>query len=943
MNSNSRFAGSCCCSLAIAAVLAIASQASGQLVISAISGNGGSSAACPNGDFVEIFNRSCAIINLDGYSVQVSSNTGTTWGVVNLPAFNLAPGQYYAVRLQTTATGVDYIADFTASPAVTTLLTATGKAAIVLGNTALTGACPNAGTPIVDFVRYQVESVATTLCTEGFVADSTGVSTANGGGMKRLDEGCTDSNNNRNDFFAVTATLLPRNSADATNVCVPQADPNWGACVNVPPSADCIILTAGECETAGGEYQGDCTNCPLPGACCQANGVCVLAQEAACLAVPGQTYAGNGSDCASNPCVTGACCQPDGSCALRTLAGCTACYSGDGSTCDTGAQIVSFSENFDGEVVPALPAGWTATNAAGPAPLWVTSDAGTPVPPADTAPNAAFINDPAGVTDKRLDSPSIPIGQSGGVLTFQNNWLLETGFDGGVLEISINNDPFVDIIVAGGSFQSGGYNGTISTAFASPIGGRQAWTGTSSGFVTTIVDLPVAAAGQSIVLRWRMASDSSVAGTGWRIDTISLSTPTCPTVACGACCNSGSCTVTTLALCQAQSGGFQGAGTTCPNPVCAPSGACCLGTGCTIQEAATCNTAGGVYSGDGVNCTSPAPCQAPCCKSNGTCDLRTIASCNTFAGAVAGTLGTACPPAPCAPTGTCCAADATCTGPVTEAACTASGGVFWTPGGTCAGPSPCQGRCCVAGNCSVTLPNACAGAFTLGLDCTATSVVTFEPLVVPIPESGGGFVQNIQNVSGLPSPISDLDVDVKINHTWFGDLIVIVEHDGISVTIIDRPGVPVLSTVGCAADNPDLILDDEGVSLVEDLCGATTVPPSPPNYIPNNALSAFDGMNPNGDWTISVSDNAGGDTGTLVRWSLHVGTDAPVCPTGGCTCRGDVNGDGSVNGGDVNLFAQCVASGGAGCACADMNNSGTATSADIPAFVTAVITGNCGP
>jgi hypothetical protein len=64
----------------------------------------------------------------------------------------------------------------------------------------------------------------------------------------------------------------------------------------------------------------------------------------------------------------------------------------------------SFDENFDSVTPPALPAGWLATSALGPPPLWVTSNSGVPAPPADTPPNAAFVDDPGVVSDKRLDS-----------------------------------------------------------------------------------------------------------------------------------------------------------------------------------------------------------------------------------------------------------------------------------------------------------------------------------------------------------------------------------------------------------------------------------------------------------------------------------------------------------------------------------------------------------
>ncbi len=212
--------------------------------------------------------------------------------------------------------------------------------------------------------------------------------------------------------------------------------------------------------------------------------------------------------------------------------GCPAASSGmaSASVSVVGIPIGAFSENFDGVTVPALPAGWTATNASGPAPLWVTSNSGTPTPVADSLPNAAFVDDPAVVSDKRLESIPIAIATSAAQLTFRNNYALESGFDGGVLEISIGGGAFNDIVAAGGSFVTGGYTGTISTSFSSPIAGRMAWTGTSSAFITTTANLPAAAAGQNIVLRWRMGSDTSASVSGWRIDSVTISEPgSCPT------------------------------------------------------------------------------------------------------------------------------------------------------------------------------------------------------------------------------------------------------------------------------------------------------------------------------------------------------------------------------------------------------------------------------
>jgi hypothetical protein len=197
----------------------------------------------------------------------------------------------------------------------------------------------------------------------------------------------------------------------------------------------------------------------------------------------------------------------------------------------TGAPALA--ENFDAVVAPALPAGWT-TAQTGVAPLWATTTAFS-----DTAPNSAATDSVANPGDNSLTSPTIAIPAAPGVgvnpgvrLSFRNFYNTEGGFDGGVLEISIAAGPFVDIITAGGSFISGGYNGAIGVT-DSVLTGRQAWTGNSGGFVTTTVVLPPASYGQNAQLRWRTAYDTgtSAANGGMRVDTVSIFTAT--RVCCG--------------------------------------------------------------------------------------------------------------------------------------------------------------------------------------------------------------------------------------------------------------------------------------------------------------------------------------------------------------------------------------------------------------------------
>lgn len=140
----------------------------------------------------------------------------------------------------------------------------------------------------------------------------------------------------------------------------------------------------------------------------------------------------------------------------------------------------------------------------------------------DSAPNNAFVNDASMVSEQRLDTPPIPIATPTAVLTFRNNYNLDSGRHGGVLEISIDGGAFQDILTAGGSFVGGGYNDFIFAALANPIDMRDAWSGNSSGYITTTVNLPSAAAGKHIVLRFRFGSDNDTGVVGWHIDSINI-------------------------------------------------------------------------------------------------------------------------------------------------------------------------------------------------------------------------------------------------------------------------------------------------------------------------------------------------------------------------------------------------------------------------------------
>ena len=145
------------------------------------------------------------------------------------------------------------------------------------------------------------------------------------------------------------------------------------------------------------------------------------------------------------------------------------------------------------------------------------------------------------------------------------------------------------------------------------------------------------------------------------------------------------------------------------------------------------------------------------------------------------------------------------------------------------------------------------GTFDL-LDPDPTSTTTYPYGGAPIPIPDVSSVSSTINVPAS-SLIGDLDVSLDITHTWTGDLVVtLTSPKGTEVTLLDEP---------CGSDDDVLLtLDDEAVSGVP--CPAV----GGGFHLPFEALSTFDGENMLGDWTLTVTDDAAGDVGTINDWSL---------------------------------------------------------------------------
>lgn len=193
----------------------------------------------------------------------------------------------------------------------------------------------------------------------------------------------------------------------------------------------------------------------------------------------------------------------------------------------TGVRRYALRENFDTVSTPRLPDGWVTSSTEGHQ-LWRTSSTRV-----QSVPNSLFSPAPHPVGVNEVITPSFPITTPNAEVRFRNWYELETTFlrnrlyDGSVMEIKLGDGEWRDIIFAGGSFLSGGYDGVIDSCCSNPLAGRLGWSGRSgvnqtSEFITTRVKLPANAAGWNIQLRWRIGTDVGTFREGQYIDDLEV-------------------------------------------------------------------------------------------------------------------------------------------------------------------------------------------------------------------------------------------------------------------------------------------------------------------------------------------------------------------------------------------------------------------------------------
>lgn len=165
-----------------------------------------------------------------------------------------------------------------------------------------------------------------------------------------------------------------------------------------------------------------------------------------------------------------------------------------------------------------------------------------------------------------------------------------------------------------------------------------------------------------------------------------------------------------------------------------------------------------------------------------------------------------------------------------------------------------------------------------------TQYTSHDTVLIPAAATfgeGSPFPSTI-NVSNVTGVVTKVNVTLKhLSHTWPDDMDIYLIGPG-------GQGVKLMSDVGGSTDiyNITLIFDDSGASL-PDAAAITAGTYKPTDFEADGptinalgtALSVFNGVNPNGNWSLFAVDDVTTDLGEMFEWGLDIFT-APVIDSG---------------------------------------------------------------
>lgn len=120
------------------------------------------------------------------------------------------------------------------------------------------------------------------------------------------------------------------------------------------------------------------------------------------------------------------------------------------------------------------------------------------------------------------------------------------------------------------------------------------------------------------------------------------------------------------------------------------------------------------------------------------------------------------------------------------------------------------------------------------------------------------------NVTGLGPAIWDVNVTTMITHPDLDEIDMTLQSPGGTIVVLTKDKMK----------SPTTLWDDQAGEVNPP--GPLGQTPADTTYVPDGALAAFVGENPNGVWTLRVTDDEAAETGQLNGWEIDITTvDAP--------------------------------------------------------------------
>ena len=195
----------------------------------------------------------------------------------------------------------------------------------------------------------------------------------------------------------------------------------------------------------------------------------------------------------------------------------------------------------------------------------------------------------------------------------------------------------------------------------------------------------------------------------------------------------------------------------------------------------------------------------------------------------------------------------------------------------------------------------CATAFHVVPAPAATALVNQA-----IPDNDPGGLSSQLMVSGQSGNVSNnLVVSLNINGAYDGDLYAFLTHGTGFAILLNRVGRTAADDLGYGDAGFNVAITYDAVADIHDYGGnggnlvVGTFQPDGRNVSPYDVLdttprtamlSSFNGVDPNGAWTLFVADASGGDLHELKSWSLQF----QAVPEPGCLMLALIGGVGLV-------------------------------------------------